>query len=230
MNKVEKLISEIAKLDPENITKDQIIDVACQFGLVNDSGSYGIYSQYMNKTRRETGIYQQPNQIADVILELLKHKIESYVEIGVFQGGNFLLVTEFLKLKNPKLVCFGIDITDSYMEDYVKPYIDLRIGTSKDFKGEKFDVVHIDGDHQYESAKEDWENLGQHAKICMIHDINQYTCPGVIRFWKELKEGKNVKEFTEHTTNVQMQGTGIVFNVEPVVSVKKPVKPKRKRK
>jgi hypothetical protein len=117
-----------------------------------------------------------------------------------------------LKLKNPNLKSIGIDISDKGLTEDIKQYINLHIGTSEDFKGQKYDFVFIDADHSYEGVSTDYENLGKYAKIVMFHDINDSTCPGVVKFWNEIKEGKKYKEFTYQTNNNQIQGIGILFN------------------
>lgn len=214
MNKQEKLITDIASLNTNTLTEEEIIKVICDYGLVNDPGwDVGEWNKYMMKDRNLPGIYQTPKQIAECILELFKHEINSYLEIGIFQGGSYLLMTNFLKLKNPNIKCTGVDISDQYMLAEVKPYLDnYVIGTSKDFKDQCFDLVFIDGDHSLQGATTDWENVGQYAKIAMFHDIVQPTYPSLIKYWNELKQGKIYKEYCYQTTGKDVQGIGLLFN------------------
>ena len=214
MNKQETLIKEISELDIQTLTEEDIIRVVCNYGLVHDVGcDYGEWTQYMVEGWHVSGIYQTPRQIAQCIKELLKHEINSYLEIGIFQGGSYLLMTNFLKLKNPNVKCIGVDISEQYLPQQVKPYIhNLHLGTSDDFKGQEFDLVFIDGEHSPEWAQRDWDNIGKSAKITMFHDIVQPTYPGLIQFWNTLKEGKEYKEYCYQTTGKNVQGIGLIFN------------------
>ena len=210
MKKVEKLINDVAALDIKKVTRKQILNVITDFGIVHeDRAPYGEWNRFMVK---DLGIYQTPGQLADAVKELLKHKIESYLELGVYHGGNFLFLSSILKAKNPKCECIGIDLDSRFLHPALKDKLDVRNGTSKDVKGISFDLVHIDADHQYHSVKEDWENVGKYAKICMFHDINDDTCPGPKQLWNEIKEGRNYKEFTYQTEGKGVHGIGIIFN------------------
>lgn len=213
LSKNQILIENISKLDINSIKESDIIDLVCNYGLcVEDRDAYGEWNKYMIYNRKEEAMFQTPKQISDAILELLKHDINTYAEIGIFKGGSHLLISNILKLKNPKLESIGIDIQDKHMTEDIKKYINLHIGTSEDYKGKKYDLVFIDGDHSYEGLATDYENLGQYANIVMFHDINDSTCPGVVKFWNEIKEGKEYKEFTYQTNNQPIQGIGIIFN------------------
>jgi hypothetical protein len=216
------LVENISNLKLESVKDTDIIKLVCDYGLcVEDRDGYGEWNKYMVYNRAEEAMFQTPKQIADAILELLKYDINTYCEIGIFKGGSHLLITEMLKLKNPNLKTIGIDIQDKHMTEDIKNYINLHIGTSEDYKGEKFDLVFIDGDHSYEGIKTDYENLGQYAKIVMFHDVNDSTCPGVVKFWNEIKEGKEFKEFTYQTNNQPIQGIGLLFNSKVITEKSK---------
>ena len=214
MSKQEQLIKEISELNINTLTEEDIIGIVCRYGLVADPGwDCGKWTEYKVKDWYTPGIYQTPEQIAQCIMELLKYDINSYLEIGIYQGGSYLLMTNFLKLKNPNIICIGTDISEQFMNADVKPHLlGYHIGTSNYFKEMKFDLVFIDGDHTYKGAKTDWENVGRFAKMTMFHDIVQPSCPELIQFWNELKEGKNYKEYCYHTTGKPVQGIGLIFN------------------
>ena len=214
MNRQETLIKEISQLNPNTLTEEDIIRVMCNYGLVHDTQwDVGEWNKFKVENWNIPGIYQTPGQIAPCISNLLKHEINSYLEIGIFQGGSYLLMSNFLKLKNPNVKCIGVDISKQYLPKEVEPFIrELHIGTSDDFKRQSFDLVFIDGEHSLEWAKRDWENVGQYAKIAMFHDIVQPTYPDLIKFWNQLKEGKTYKEYCYQTEEKPVQGIGLIFN------------------
>lgn len=62
------------------------------------------------------------------------------------------------------------------------------------------DFLFIDGDHDYSVVRADYENYGPLVRkggLIAFHDIEGPTVqPGVVRFWQEVKQGKNVREIT----------------------------------
>ena len=77
-----------------------------------------------------------------------------------------------------------------------------------------FDLIFIDGDHSYNSVKKDWENVGQYADIIAFHDIDDKDCPGVVKFWKDLKptaeKDFDIIEYIEPTEGRNLMGIGVL--------------------
>lgn len=82
---------------------------------------------------------------------------------------------------------------DSHSQDTVE-----RVRTM--LGGEPLDFLMIDGDHTYEGVKRDFESyapLVRPGGVVALHDIvpnRVETTSQVDRFWREVKEGRSVKE------------------------------------
>lgn len=201
---------------------DVVADLVRAFGIVQwGAPVFGQDEVFKNATPSMAGIYQTPCQLGRALAYLSEFKVESYLEIGVFQGGCFLFVSEYLRRFNPGIVCLGIDPTN-YLNPEVREIVELSDWmkfagvTSDKLRGRKFDLVFIDGAHENGWTKADWENVGKHAKVCMIHDIQETSCPEVVAFWEELKQDKKKQyiEFLEHTADAPLQGIGIITGKE----------------
>jgi hypothetical protein len=206
------VVNILRTIDIESLRNQIVIEnlIRC-FGLVYDvSEPFGDDNKYFAGDRQTTGIYQIPGQMAPALISLSYCHIKTYLEIGTFQGGAFVFTTEYLKRFGLELN-ISIDITSSYINDDIKPYHYLAPGTSNVVKGQDFDLVMIDGDHAYESVKKDFENVGQYAKYCMIHDINEVSSPDVKTFFDEIKSNYHlVREFLYHSHGQNVQGIGIL--------------------
>lgn len=216
VEKIERMKSSVAAMNPDAVTIEEIERVICDFGLVYDRNcDYGKFSKFMVSDRLDLAVYQTPRQFAGAIHELLKYKLNSYIEIGIFSGGSYLIMCEFLRLRNPGIRTVGVDISTQYMKPETIPYLTgLHIGTSADFRGQRFDLAFIDADHSYKGVKADYENIGAYGKIVMFHDINDSSCPGVVQFWKDVICIKSFKEYTYQTSGKAVHGIGLLFNQE----------------
>ena len=116
-----------------------------------------------------------PNYLAT--LAALHRALEPklYVEIGVRNGDS-------LKLASPRTKCIAIDKSDVRSCVEPRPNLTLAVSTSDDFFAHKpnsdrcrgFDLAFIDGDHSFEQAARDFENLEVLAKpssVIAIHDV-----------------------------------------------------------
>jgi hypothetical protein len=211
----------IRSISPHNLRSPEVVaNLVRAFGLVQWGGdAFGDDELFKNQSSDMAGIYQTPMQIAEALVYLSMFEINSFLEVGVFHGGNFFFTSEYLKRFNPEISCTGVDPTE-YLNPEIKEIIDreqylsFKSLSSETLAGQKFDLVLIDGDHTTEWVKKDWENVGQHAKICMFHDIQGDPCPDVVEFWKKLKAdypNNIVKEFISYTKK-PTQGIGIIHN------------------
>lgn len=215
----------IRSLDLTSLRNPEVVaNLIRAFGIVQWSvtGAFGDDEVFKNQTVEMAGIYQTPAQTAKALVYLSRFKINTYLEIGVFQGGNFLFMAEYLKRFNPKIQCCGIDPT-GYLNDEIRAiietdlYLSYKAITSDELKGQAFDLCFIDGDHSGEWVKRDFENVGKFAKICMIHDIQESSCPEVVAFWETVK-GKKPVTFLDYTSNQPSQGIGIIHNERGAIS------------
>ena len=156
-------------------------------------------TQYM----KPQGSWQEPHQLAQLLILLSKYQIETFLEIGTFFGVTTSLITSFLsryKLKKAiSIDIFSRDIPDVEKVKKILP-IDFQLKTSQDFKDQHFDLCFIDGDHNYQGVKTDFENVGQFSTFCAFHDIINHQVPGVIQFWNEIKKQYPYHEFTHADT------------------------------
>jgi hypothetical protein len=223
MDKIEKLKKFFANSKKKSIKDYQ--KAICEFGLVNDSSPdlYGQERKFMCEDRGDLAIYQTPVQFAQLLKFLEPIEINSYLEIGVFKGGTFLFMKYFLQNKNPDVELACIDPTDYVHElakDEVLPH--LQKTTSEGSVFDHFDLVFMDGEHNEEWIHKDYINIGQFAKICVVHDIIEPSCPAVIKYWdnlvRETKSGggkfKNYAQFTETVSDdyIAHHGIGILYN------------------
>ncbi len=212
---IQAVRSLIRCLSTESLKNPEVVaNLVRAFGIVQwGPPVFGQDEAFKNQSVDMAGIYQTPGQIGKALVYLSKFKINSYLEIGVFQGGNFVFVSEYLKRFNPEIKCYGIDPTN-FLNPEIKEIIEsekfmsFKSAISDQIKGTKFDLVFIDGDHSAEWIKRDFENVGKLAKICMFHDIQEKSCPDVKVFWDNL-DGNKI-EFLDSNAIPKVQGIGIL--------------------
>lgn len=157
------------------------------------------------------GLIQEPKQFAFLLSFLANQKCKSYCEIGSHMGFSATLMLSVLARNNKNIKATTIDpfiSPSTYVIDIIEELgvnWEHFLETSDNFKDQEFDIVHIDGDHEYSSVKNDWENVGKNSNICIFHDVAPIEAGPNIVF----NQIKGLKARIE-TTDMQM-GIGIVF-------------------
>lgn len=145
------------------------------------------------------------------LVEALKPR--TYVELGSHYGYSFFAVCQAVEAYKLPTRCYAVDTWQGdehagYYSDmvyrFVKQHLDEHYAAfatmkrmtfaeaAKDFAPGSIDLLHIDGRHFYEDAKEDFETYaGKVAKagIVIVHDTQVKDRGfGVYRLWAEIAE------------------------------------------
>jgi len=171
-------------------------------------------------------IWQYPNQFADYLhfISDYANKINSYLEIGCRHGGTYIFTTEYLKKLNVNFnKSVSVDIVD--LCPILKEYLEFNSicefkkvnSLSSEFRNyindTFFDLVFIDGDHEYRGVRNDSELTKEKCNIQVYHDIVNDVCPGVVNRWREVKETykdtHNFYEFVDQYESVNGSYLGI---------------------
>ena len=194
--------------------KDHLIKIIKIWGIIDDP----VINFGYDDCRSSIGLFQQPEQLAPALIYLSKKNIKRYLEIGTFIGSSPTFISIYLSRFN-ELSTLAVDRDNDYDQNLLNlankySKVEFLKGTSDDIKGYKSDLCFIDADHKYQSVKNDYQNIGGTAKICMFHDINDEGTvkdrdgSGTVRFWNEIKKPEYL-EFKDHPLGLNVMGIGI---------------------
>ena len=112
-------------------------------------------------------------------------------------GGTFALTVEYMARVAPLRHAFGIDILASPgAAAYARTRPEVRVAkldsTGRRFalalrRHGPFDLALIDGDHDAEPVRRDFERVRPHARMLAFHDIANPDMPGLRLVWDELR-------------------------------------------
>ena len=179
----------------------------------NRGNMYG--DKYENYLSTNSGLWQLPEEFADLMVFLSDKNIKTFLNIGTFNGYSFNVLANFLHSIN-STQCITIDPIDhNPIKDEKFEYLS---DTSDSFVNQQFDLVFIDGLHSYDGVKTDYENVGKFAKYCIFHDIEDSFIlnqpgynGGVPVFWEEVKKSKKYIEFIDVNKPVKIMGIGVLY-------------------
>lgn len=174
---------------------------------------------------------QVESELRSYISLMIKFGVRSYLEVGCKNGDTFY---EIMTSLPPGSVGVALDIGQRKHRDRLTRAVDelKRIGYSVqlilgDSRREAivaqaalfapFDMVFIDGDHSYKTAKSDWENYGPMGKMVGFHDIHGpedwkekgLAVMEVPKLWREIIESG--RPFVEFFDEEEQVGIGVLL-------------------
>lgn len=207
----------------KNFKKDKIIDFFRQ-NTNAESGGYKIYDGIGNH------FLQNPEELAWLILTLKKIekkiKFKNFLEFGYASGFTNTILNKFFNFE--KIVAVDIisqegQCKESFFANLRFKNMILLCGNSTtDFiKGQvslnsKYDLVFIDGGHEYNVVKSDYllslKNVKERSVI-VFHDVDSNLCSGPKQLWLEIKK-KNPNKTFEYSCKKykSIYGIGILIN------------------
>lgn len=208
----QRLLDAIGKLQRAPLDELRSVDwlatVIRDVGLVpipEADETYAGEADFINASQQ--GVIQLPREFARYLALLGERQPATYLEIGCFNGATASLAAAYLQHFNPAFAATTIDVWPAFLfHAEVRALLPLRyvVGkTSYDFASEHFDAVFIDGDHSFDWAWADYQNVGRSAPFCALHDVNnapyrELPLGGVCGVWELIRrEEAATADFTE---------------------------------
>jgi hypothetical protein len=163
---------------------DDLTKFICTIGLFYDNRNlYGKYQSFM-LPEGHGGLWQNPEELATFLWSnkqlFIDAKIQSYLDIGTFNGYTTFVIVEFLKtFVNPDIRVKTIDpfvLIHPNMVDYIMPYFQQ---TTIEGINEEYDLVFIDGLHEHPGPSNDFDHVSKYATLVFFHDVTDRHCPAV---------------------------------------------------
>jgi SAM-dependent methyltransferase len=202
---------------------DWLIAAIREAGLVpipDGALTYEGEEDFLNASQQ--GVIQLPREFARWLQLAAAQRPASFLEIGCFNGATAALAAAYLARFNPGFEALTIDVWPTFLfHREVRDLVPLRyeVGrTSFDLREQTFDAVFIDGDHSFEWAWADYQNVGRRAPVCAFHDVNNapyrdLPLGGVCGVWELVKReeagpGVEFTEIFEHPSR-DLMGIGV---------------------
>lgn len=200
-------------------SEDWLAEVIRDVGLVpipESAITYQGEEDYLNASQQ--GLIQLPREFAAWLALLGKEKPASYLEIGCFNGATATIAGAVLRRWVPNARIVTCDVFPAFIfQAEARALVPLEYAvsrTSYDFVGQTFEAVFIDGDHSFEWAWADYQNVGRSARICALHDVRNAPYRdlphgGVCAVWDLIRRQEPEAEFSEYFAHPTREIMGI---------------------
>lgn len=166
-----------------------------------------------------------PSELAELIFFLKNHekkrkKISHFLEIGFSHGIFNTLINKFFKIDtNIAIDPMGAHINGRVLNANLRfknlilfcSYSNNTVVANHISKLSKFDLIYIDGSHEYQDVKNDfltYKKIINKSGLIIFHDINVPNS-GSKKYWNEIKKKYNYKEIV-HQNQKFTYGYGIL--------------------
>tara|TARA_R110001592_G_scaffold281222_1_gene548672 strand:+ start:1442 stop:2764 length:1323 start_codon:yes stop_codon:yes gene_type:complete len=192
-------------------------------------------ANFFGAVKGNLNLQQIPYEYVNMLDFLRNQKIESYLELGVGNGGSFftngLFIGKDCKIfKAVDSIAYAdthIQQTEKKIMNKVNVLAELLPGSEVNFynkltddffsaNNDTFDCIFIDADHSYEGVKKDYDNALKcinKGGVLIFHDIGN-TDTGVAELWSEIKgKASRVEEYMWKPDHIEEYfcGIGIYF-------------------
>jgi hypothetical protein len=203
------VLDDIKRTDAHEFNIDFVGCLVREAGLSPYDPKRDLYGDERDFMNQSAGICQHPTELAHIIDLIIKMKYSTMIEVGSGHGWT----STFIQSVVSKFQSFEVTSIDKNPNGYkevstISEVTFLNMVSNE--VNEMFDVAFIDADHSYKGVKNDYEEVGRSAKMCVFHDIDDIFCPGVKRLWNDVKHRGLNREFI---CNQDKLGLGALFNI-----------------
>lgn len=148
------------------------------------------------------GIEQNREELMMLCEFIKSNEIKTFLEIGMGSG----LLQRFM-IKEMDLICEGINPVNVNGATYLGKSQDKDILQAVK---SNYDMIFVDGDHNYDSVKADFENYRDKCSYMAFHDIlGKRDCEGVNKLWNEIHNDYAFHTFIAKNIN-HASGIGVI--------------------
>lgn len=183
---------------------------------------------FKGKPNSNLRLLQNPREFAEFLLFMAARRVNTYLEIGVSNGGSFFMADSYLRAVNPDFqYSLGCDQSPAPY-DFIEyrwrfPKTDYRRARTDEIKlgRERYDLAFIDACHAEKWALHDFQKVKNHCRWVAFHDIVLPRAT-VSRAWQKIKAGHPQNwEFIDRTLDKTL-GIGVVAVAKPAPRKRKP--------